>query len=149
VLRTHPPSRQPVPAKQLLTGSPKPPNVVRGLVGAVRVVAVSLTPLACAIPFEIVPPSLSCGLPPGAPRGSTLPQATASVQPQPRTAVRGLAAGRSGGAAETRGAARQRPGCGGAGGGGGGRRPAGLWGGAKRSFEFPIRPSVPMSYGSI
>jgi hypothetical protein len=44
------------------------------------------------------------GLPPGAPRGSTLPQ--------PRAAVRGLAAGRSGGAAETRGAARQRPGCG-------------------------------------
>jgi hypothetical protein len=37
---------------------PKPHNVVRGLIGAVRTVAGYLTPLACEIPFEIVPPRL-------------------------------------------------------------------------------------------
>ena len=63
-----PPWRLPVPAKKLLTGSPKPHNVVRGLVGDVCAVAVYLTPLACEIPFEIAPQpsSLSRGLPPGA-----------------------------------------------------------------------------------
>ena len=63
-----PPWRLPIPAKKLLTGSPKPHNVVRGLVGDVCAVAVYLTPLACEIPFEIAPQpsSLSRGLPPGA-----------------------------------------------------------------------------------
>jgi hypothetical protein len=50
-----PPWRLPVPAKKLLTGSPKPHNVVRGLIGDVCTVAVYLTPLACEIPFEIAP----------------------------------------------------------------------------------------------
>ena len=48
VLQTHPPSRLPVPAKKLLTGLPHAHNVVRGVVGAVRAVEVSLASRAFA-----------------------------------------------------------------------------------------------------
>src|SRR5262249_26991298 len=68
-----------------------PHNVVRGLVGAVYAVAVSLTPLAFALPFAIVP---SSGFPLKPPQ-RRYPTPCGGICPASAKVARRLAAGRA------------------------------------------------------